>query len=232
MTMAQLELMPSNVSGEAYVIPYENSKNINGRWEKVMEAQFQLGYQGLVTLFYRAGVRKIVGELVRENDAFEYVNGEITHKVDPFAQRGSRRGAYCIVTLANGEKVSKVMSKDEILEIAENFSKSYGATKKDGSKAKTPWDEDQDPQGWMWIKTVLKQLGKLLPKNEKILQAIAEDNKDSVIADRLPEAMETKEALTMGAILKKTDEHDHAESTTQTPGKEAGNAAEDHGSDE
>src|SRR5437016_4762781 len=36
MTMAQLGLMPSDVSGEAYVLPYKD------------KAQFQLGYQGLV----------------------------------------------------------------------------------------------------------------------------------------------------------------------------------------
>ena len=50
--MAQLEFMPSDVSGEAYVLPYKN--------QGVMEAQFQLGYKGLVTLFYRAGVNPIV----------------------------------------------------------------------------------------------------------------------------------------------------------------------------
>ena len=42
MTMASLKLMPSGVSGEAFVLPYKN--------KGVMEAQFQLGYQGLVTL--------------------------------------------------------------------------------------------------------------------------------------------------------------------------------------
>ena len=41
------------VNGKAYIIPYNNSKNINGQWVKVMEAQFQIGYQGLIELFYR-----------------------------------------------------------------------------------------------------------------------------------------------------------------------------------
>src|SRR3990167_10425720 len=67
MLMASLKLMPSGVSGEAYVLPYKN-KGID-------EAQFQLGYQGLVTLFYRAGVRSIVAEIVREKDKFTYKNG-------------------------------------------------------------------------------------------------------------------------------------------------------------
>ena len=59
MTMAQLGFMPSGVSGEAYVLPYKKGG--------VSEAQFQLGYQGLVTLFYRAGAKEIVAEIVRKN---------------------------------------------------------------------------------------------------------------------------------------------------------------------
>lgn len=207
MTMAQLQLMPSGVSGEAYVLPYWNKKkfieNDKEVWRDVREAQFQLGYQGLVTLFYRAGIRKVVGELVRKNDKFEYVNGVVTHTVDPFSERGERIGAYVIVTLPSGEEVHKVMSKKEILEIAQRFSKSYA------SKKKTPWDEDQDPQGWMWIKTVLKQIAKLIPKNDALNRAIAEDNRDSVIGDRLPEAKALSSGLKMGALIKQpTDNHD------------------------
>ena len=57
----------------------------------------------------------------------------------------------------------------------------------------------------MYKKTVLKQLGKLLPKNETIMRAIAEDNKDSVIGDRLEGAMKDSQALTMGAAEKKEE---------------------------
>jgi len=169
MTMASLKLMPSGVSGEAYVLPY----NVKGQ----MVAQFQLGYQGLVTLFYRAGARSIVAEIVHKNDAFSYVNGEVRHQVDVFSDtRGEAIGAYVIIELQTGGKVSKVMSKKDILEIAEKFSKSYSGF--------GPWSEGQDPQKWMWKKTVLKQIAKLVPKNETLNKAISEDNRDSVISDR------------------------------------------------
>lgn len=171
MTMASLKLMPSGVSGEAYVLPYENKK------KGITEAQFQLGYQGLITLFYRAGARSIVSEIVHEKDFFEYLNGEVKHIPDVFADdRGEAKGAYVIVELQTGGKVSKVMSKKEILDIAQKFSKSYGGF--------GPWSEGQDPQRWMWRKTVLKQIAKLVPKNETIYRAIAEDNKDSIISDK------------------------------------------------
>lgn len=187
MTMAQLGFMPSNVSGEGYVLPYKKGG--------VLEAQFQLGYQGLVTLFYRSGVKDITAEIVREKDKFERVNGVIHHTPDFFSDdRGEPIGAYVIIRLPNGGMVSKIMSKSEILDIAKKFSKSYGASF-------SPWKEGSDPELWMWKKTVLKQCAKLVPKNETIVRAIAEDNKDSVIQDRIDAATKESEGLKMGALL-------------------------------
>ena len=163
MTMAQLELMPSDVSGEAYVIPYKN------------KGQFQLGYQGLVTLFYRAGVRSITAEIVYKEDKFEHINGEFNHNPDVFSDdRGEAIGAYVIIELQAGGKVSKVMSKKEIMKIGKDFSKSF-------SSEYSPWNEKNDPQLWMWKKTVLKQSAKLVPKNETIFKAIGYDNEDGIL---------------------------------------------------
>jgi recombination protein RecT len=190
MTMAQLALMPSDVSGEAYVLPYSG------------KAQFQLGYQGLITLFYRAGGTSIRAELVRANDSFSFVNGEIKHTIDIFKsndQRGAVIGAYAIAKVGNQE-IAKAMNIADIIKIGAKFSKSYG------SKF-SPWKEENDPEGMMYKKTVLKQLGKLLPKNETINRAIAADNEDSVIADRLAPAEEKSNELTMGSIVKPIVNH-------------------------
>jgi len=194
MTMAQLGLMPSDVSGEAYVLPYKNKDGI-----KI--AQFQLGYQGLVTLFYRAGGQSIRSEIVREHDQFEYVNGILKHTVDIFKsreKRGKAIGAYAIATI-NDNEIASVMNSEDILSFGKKFSKSFD------SKF-TPWNETNDPELWMWKKTVLKQLGKLLPKNETINRAIAEDNRDSIISDRLDKAKKEGISLTMGAALKELPE--------------------------
>ena len=51
MECAQLGLEP--ILGRAYLIPYENRKQIGGRWVKVPECQMQVGYQGLVDLARR-----------------------------------------------------------------------------------------------------------------------------------------------------------------------------------
>lgn len=186
--MAELGLMPSGVSGEAYVLPYSN--------KGVMEAQFQLGYQGLITLFYRAGVTAIYSDIVREHDGIEIVNGNIKHTIDPKKsnkERGKDIGAYVVITF-KGSTMGKYMHADDIIAIGQKFSKSY-------STSFSPWKEANDPEKWMWKKTVLKQMAKLLPKNETINKAIAEDNKDSNIQDRLEKAQVESETLKMGNLL-------------------------------
>lgn len=218
MKMAELELMPSDVSQEAYVIPYNNSKKNGNTWIKVMEAQFQLGYQGLVTLAYRSGVKEISAEIVYSKDKFSYINGSITHEPDVFADdRGIPKGAYVIVKLITGGIVSKVMSAKDIMAMGERFSKSFET--KD-----TPWKVGNDPNLWMWKKTVLKQVAKLIPKNERLNMAIAEDNKaDSVIVDeksRVGEAFMDTTKLTMGAVQKNNHVKKQDETNENTKQKE------------
>lgn len=176
MKCAELDIFPSNVSGQAYILPYDKNVKQGEKWIKIPEAQFQLGYQGLVTLFYRAGAKAIRSEIVKEIDVLEgrydEVNGIITHRpnrFDPKRNTSPAVGAYVIVDLPTGWSVSKAMGKEEIFAIRDKFSKGKDATT-------SPWKETNDPQLWMWKKTVLKQLAKLVPKNERIMQAIEYDN--------------------------------------------------------
>jgi len=164
MTMAQLGLMPSDVSGEAYVLPYAG------------KAQFQLGYQGIVTLFYLAVGQTLRGELIRKNDKFSYTNGVISHDIDITKsndERGEIIAVYAVGKVGN-EEIAKAMNIKDVPKY------------KDFSKAKdskySPWNSGLDPENWMLKKTVLKQLAKMLPKNETINTAIAEDNEESIVS--------------------------------------------------
>lgn len=199
-TAASLKLMPSGVSGEAYVLPYKNI------------AQFQLGYQGLVTLFYRAGVQAIHADVVRENDKIELVNGSIKHTVNPLesvSKRGKAIGAYVVVNY-RGQLMGKYMHAEDILAHGKKFSKSF-------SSEYSPWNEKNDPELWMWKKTVLKQAAKLIPKNETIYRAIAEDNKDSVLAERLENAKVETKSITMGNLNILNAKTENEENHDQTP---------------
>lgn len=170
MMIASFRFTPSSVAGEAYIIPYKN--------HGVPEAQFQMGYQGYVTLFYRAGVRAIQGEIVRENDDFTLENGVPVHKVDPRKSkeaRGKAIGAFVKVVLPSGEPVYKYMNGEDIISHAKKFSKAF-------NKDDSPWKESNDPELHMWKKTVLLQMKSMLPKNSELLRAMEEDFKDSTVS--------------------------------------------------
>jgi recombination protein RecT len=169
MACAEFKLYPSNVAGEAFIIPYKG------------KAQFQLGYQGLITLLARAGFA-IHSEIVRKNDKFEYEGGlvpKLHHSYKPFQtaeERGEPVGAYATASTNGIAIYHKVMSAAEILGIKE-FSQAK-------ESEYSPWNGKNDPELWMWKKTVIKQLAKLIPKTEEITKAIAIDNEESTIAAR------------------------------------------------
>lgn len=168
MKCAEYNLFPSTVSGEVYILPYYNKTK--------MEAQFQLGYKGIIALLDRAGI-KIYTDTVKENDLCEITSGmdqNIIHKY-PLTTRGQAIGVYAIAIDKNGEKTMKYMSKEEVLEF-KKFSKGK-------IEEYSPWNPKNDPELNMWRKTVIKQISKNLPLTEEIYKAIAVDNEESSIED-------------------------------------------------
>lgn len=155
-TCAELGLMPSNQRGEAYLIPYGK------------ECQFQLGYQGFVTLLYRSGVSSLNSGIIFEKDHYEYELGEnpkLVHR-PVIGERGKPIAAYAIVKIKD-EKIFRLMSESEIMEIKK--------LSKASNSSFSPWTKN-DPERWMWQKTVIKQLAKTLPKSDVLSQAIYVDN--------------------------------------------------------
>ena len=159
MTSAQFRFMPSGVSGEAYIIPYGK------------EAKFQLGYQGIVTLMWRTGqLKSIKALIVHEGETFEYSEGLETTLIHEPAKFGEKKGkpigVYAVAETTNGGRVFTVMSEDEVMGIK--------AMSKAKDSKESPWNS-KDPQKWMWKKTALIQLSKLLPKTQEIRSALEKD---------------------------------------------------------
>jgi len=163
--MAQLGLEP--IDGQSYIIPYVNSKkDAKGNYIKVQEAQFQIGYKGYISLFYRhQSSVSIFWGVVHENDTFKFDKGQnlLSHTFNLRVDRGSPYAYWVKARLANGAEVFEVMSKTEIEVHAKKHSKSYGTG---------PWQTDPDA---MALKTVLIQLMNLVPKSVEIQRAIAMD---------------------------------------------------------
>ena len=180
---AQLGLEP-NVEGQAYLIPYTNSKKINGEWVKVNEVQFQIGYKGYIELFYRHSSAEFVDmHTVYENDIFECEYGSNAHikHIPTFKNRGEVIGYYAVAKIKNGGSIFKFMNLEECLEHGKTHSKCIDKATGNFQKGSV-WDKDQNA---MCKKTVLIQLAKLMPKSIELQKALAMDGttKSNVSAD-------------------------------------------------
>lgn len=155
---AELGLNPSADVGEFYFLPFG---------KKITPI---LGYKGVINLMLRSGeISKLWSEIVYEGDDFEYELGlepKLTHIPNLEANNKNIKYVYAVAKLTNGELMFKVMSKKEIMEIVQMSkypNQLYGSNK--------------DPQGWMYKKTVIKQLSKTLPKDYYGKRGLSVDDK-------------------------------------------------------
>jgi recombination protein RecT len=169
MQSAQLGLEPNTPLGQSYVIPYKNKRVIGGKETWVDEAQFQIGYKGLITLALRTGEYKaIYAHEVYINDDFCYSYGldKNLHHVPADEPIGEPVKYYAVYHLKNGGYDFVVWSKTRIDFHAKKYSQ---AVKKDHN---SPWKTDYDG---MAKKTVLKEVLKYAPKSIEFAQQLAAD---------------------------------------------------------
>jgi len=160
MTAAQLGLEPNTPLGQAYLIPYYNSR------ARRKECQFQLGYKGLIDLAYRSGeVSTIMAQVVYENDEFTYSFGlEPTLKhVPALRDRGTPTHVYAMFKTKDGGFGYDVMSMDDVRAHAKRYSKAYN---------NGPWQTNFEE---MAKKTVLKRVLKYAPLKSEFARGIAQD---------------------------------------------------------
>lgn len=154
MEAAKLGLEPG-LMGQCYLIPFEKKKKQGNEWVTVkIEAQFIIGYKGLIDLVRRSGqVSTIEARTVHENDFFDYEYGlddKLVHK-PTLNNRGEAIAYYAVCKLKDGGSSFLVMSKEELVQYKDKYSK---------AKSFGPWVDDFDA---MARKTCLRQLIKYLP---------------------------------------------------------------------
>jgi recombination protein RecT len=170
-----LGLEPDGMSGEAFLIPYWNTKA--GGYE----CQMQAGYKGIVKLARNTGeISLIDAQPVHENDFFEFQKGSDTywiHKWDPRKERGAIYGYWAGYVLKDGGRNFEFMSVPEIEAHRDQYSqgaykKSRGQFVLDDQQQKIltgPWADSPD---WMFRKTPLMQCLKLAPKSYQLRTAM------------------------------------------------------------
>lgn len=162
MTSAQLGLEPNTPLGQAYIIPYKNKAG-------GYDAQFQLGYKGLVDLAQRSGkYRKLIARAVDEADEFRYQYGldEDLHHIPARQPKGNTIYYYAMYELDNGGRSFTVWSREQVEAHAKHYSKSYNSNE-------SPWKTAFDQ---MAKKTVLIDLLRYAPKSVEVADVMSKDN--------------------------------------------------------
>jgi recombination protein RecT len=160
MTSAQLGLEVNTPLGQAYVLPYTN--------KGTLEAQFQIGYKGLIDLAYRSGeVEVIQAHIVYENDKFDVQYGlepKLEH-VPADKNRGEAVKVYAVFKTKSGGYGFEVMSMEDVRLHAAKYSKAYNSSF-------SPWKTNFEE---MAKKTVLKRVLKYAPLKSDFVREIAQD---------------------------------------------------------
>lgn len=220
LTAAQLGLMPDDILGEAYLIPF-----FNGR-KQVLECQLIPGYKGLCTLAMRSGqVKSITAVAVynakrlidpkREGDHFDYelgLNEKLEHKPVGLTDSNLITHFWGLVRLVSGGVTFRVMTRAQV-EAVRDESKNYIKAK---NKADTVWAKSFEEMG---CKTVIRRVLKYVPLSPEVARAIgldeaAEMGSQKISIDFIDETPEFTEDITH-EIVKETEQQQQEQENEQ-----------------
>ena len=155
MQSAQLGLEPNTPLGQTYIIPYGK------------EAQFQIGYKGLIELAHRGNIKELYARTIYSNDEFEInygLNQDLKHTPN-LSQRGEAIGYYAVYHLQNGGSGFEFMSMVEVEEHKRVYCKA-------ANSKYSPWINDFDS---MAKKTVIKRALKYAPISVELVKGMVAD---------------------------------------------------------
>lgn len=198
MKAAVLNLPIEPSLGFAYVVPYNRKYKDGNRWVTVNEAQFQIGYRGLIQLAQRSGqVRNIEHGIIYEEEFLGYdkIRGQLKLTGD-YVDSGVVKGYFASLELINGFYKMIFWPKEKAYEHAKKYSKTFD-NKTGDFKAGTPWATEFDS---MAIKTLLKELlSKYAPLSVEMQDALEADNTDSTIST--PKDVTPQEANSLDDLI-------------------------------
>jgi len=219
---AQLNLPLGAGLGQAYLIPFKNGKT------NCYEAQFQIGYKGLVQLAIRSGQflsinSGVVYEGMLQN--YNYLSGSFD--LDPTKKTSDKIvGYFAYFCLNNGNTEDKCfrkglfMTTEEVTAHALRYSQTY-SSKYDTTRNSSKWTTDFDA---MAKKTVLKLLiQRYAPMSVDIQLAVDSDQaivrQDGVLdyVDNEPDEQVSVEEKKQALRDKKADQQKAIEEGTPAP---------------
>jgi recombination protein RecT len=129
-------------------------------------------------------VKDAYAEIIYSNDIFEETLGterQLIHKKPPLgADRGTPIAYYAVISLINGGRLYKLMTKDEVREHAKKYSKQKN---KESGELNNLWSEKASGEfDKMGLKTVIRQIAKYAPKSTELVRSI---DRDGTITEKL-----------------------------------------------
>jgi len=175
------------------------------------ECTLVIDYKGLIVLIRRSGdVVSVRAETVCENDDFEWINGEITHRIDWRKPRGKVQAAYAEAKLRSGEVQTSTMTYDEIEAIR----------KRSKAANNGPWVTDWSE---MAKKTPLRRLTKMLPLSAEVSEHL--DKVDSPIDFENMKSAKSAESIFMEKPIDPFAEEDDKQEKSDSQKKSAAKSA-------
>ena len=158
MTCAQLGLEPDQFLGQAYLVPFRDTK------KNVTICTLIPGYRGYIALARRSGeMQTVSAQVVYSQDDFKLqygINDTLEHTPAMNGERGEAIGAYCVFKYKDGGYSFDFLPKSEIEKVR----------KRSKSGTEGPWVTDWDE---MAKKTVIKRHAKLAPLSVEFQTAVA-----------------------------------------------------------
>lgn len=153
--------------GYAYIVPYKN------------QAQFQVGYKGLIQLAQRSGqvTRLNAGEVYESQyKGFNPLTEDLEVDMTAIPKENEKVvGYFAFMRLVNGFEKTVFWTKERVQAHGKKYSQSY-------SSKYSPWQSDFDA---MARKTVLKHmLSTYAPLSTELQDAIVADNADSTVSNK------------------------------------------------
>jgi len=199
---ATLRLPINKNLGFAYIVPYRNRGKA--------EPQMQIGYKGLIQLAMRTGeYRYLNADVVYEGELKSY--DKLTGHMDLSGERKSNEvvGYFAYLELLNGFSKAVYWTKEQVIEHAKRFSKSY-------SSQYSPWQTDFDS---MALKTVLRNLiTKWGIMSVEMVQAVDRDIEADAQREINEYANSEELDIVDGEVL---DEEQEPPKEQESPGKQA-----------
>jgi recombination protein RecT len=216
MTASALGLDLTPQLGQCFIIPYDNRKKDGNKFVTVTEAQFQLGYRGVIALAMRSGeLARVTAEVVCERDYFRYskgLNPVLDHQESTDEDRGAITHVYAVANFINGGYAFEVWPVGKVVSHAKKTSKSYYKDeysrdgKRTGNKIindRSPWHTDFES---MAKKTLIMAIWKYLPLSTEVMLAATTDETIKTVG--LSEISDEKSVITLPPTVLNDDPDD------------------------